>query len=104
MDRTSIPQQWRISDDFWLLMPGTQRPMRITPSQKLLGDASTGDIATLSWSEDYEGRVVGEERCELVESDVAEEHRQVMIDAAPFSKVARLGDVVPDDDRAFACK
>jgi Outer membrane lipoprotein-sorting protein len=52
-----------LGDDFWLLMPGSQRPMRITPSQKLLGDASTGDIATLSWSEDYSGTVVGEERC-----------------------------------------
>jgi hypothetical protein len=42
-----------LGDDFWLLMPGSQRPLRITPSQKLLGDASTGDIATLSWADDY---------------------------------------------------
>jgi Outer membrane lipoprotein-sorting protein len=53
-----------VGDDFWLLMPGTQRPMRITPSQKLLGDASTGDIATLRWSEDYRATLVGEERCD----------------------------------------
>jgi hypothetical protein len=53
-----------LGDDFWLLMPGSQRPMRITPSQKLLGDASTGDIATLSWSEDYSGTLTGEEGCE----------------------------------------
>jgi hypothetical protein len=52
-----------LGDDFWLLMPGSQRPLRITPSQKLLGDASTGDIATMSWSEDYTGTLVGEERC-----------------------------------------
>lgn len=52
-----------LGDDFWLLMPGSQRPLRITPMQKLLGDASTGDIATLSWSEDYQGQLVGEERC-----------------------------------------
>ncbi|MFM2058971.1 MAG: hypothetical protein RLY71_3356, partial [Pseudomonadota bacterium] len=52
-----------LGDDFWLLMPGSQRPLRITPLQKLLGDASTGDIATLSWSEDYRGTLVGEERC-----------------------------------------
>lgn len=52
-----------LGDDFWLLMPGSQRPLRITPMQKLLGDASTGDIATLSWSEDYEGRVVAEAQC-----------------------------------------
>lgn len=53
-----------LGDDFWLLMPGSQRAMRITPSQKLLGDASTGDIATLNWSEDYGGTLVGEEPCE----------------------------------------
>lgn len=53
-----------LGDDFWLLMPGSQRPLRITPSQKLLGDASTGDIATLSWSQDYDGTLVGEEPCE----------------------------------------
>ncbi|RUO26878.1 outer membrane lipoprotein-sorting protein [Aliidiomarina minuta] len=40
--------------DYWLFMPRSRRPIRITPMQKLLGDASLGDIATLSWSEDYE--------------------------------------------------
>lgn len=57
-----------LGDDFWLLMPGSQRALRITPSQKLLGDASTGDIATMNWAEDYAGSVVGEERCEPVAS------------------------------------
>jgi len=52
-----------LGDDFWLLMPSSQRPLRITPMQKLLGDASTGDIATLSWAEDYSGTVAGEEGC-----------------------------------------
>jgi hypothetical protein len=52
-----------LGDDFWLLMPGSQRPMRITPMQKLLGDASTGDIATLSWADDYSGTLVAEEPC-----------------------------------------
>ncbi len=52
-----------LGDDFWLLMPGSQRPLRITPMQKLLGDASTGDVATMSWAEDYSGTLVGEERC-----------------------------------------
>ncbi len=52
-----------LGDDFWLLMPGSQRPLRITPMQKLLGDASTGDIATMSWAEDYTGTLAGEERC-----------------------------------------
>lgn len=52
-----------LGDDFWLVMPGSQRPLRITPMQKLLGDASTGDIATLRWAGDYNGQLVGEEPC-----------------------------------------
>lgn len=52
-----------LGDDFWLLMPSSQRPLRITPMQKLLGDASTGDIATMSWADDYTGTVAGEEDC-----------------------------------------
>lgn len=53
-----------LGDDFWLLMPNSQRPLRITPMQKLLGDASTGDVATMSWADDYAGKLVGEEPCE----------------------------------------
>lgn len=52
-----------LGDDYWLLMPGSQRPLRITPMQKLLGDASTGDIATMTWADDYTGTVAGEEPC-----------------------------------------
>ena len=52
-----------LGDDFWLLMPNSQRPLRITPMQKLLGDASTGDVATMSWADDYTGTLLGEERC-----------------------------------------
>lgn len=47
-------------DDFWMLLPGSARPIRITPLQKLLGDASTGDIATMTWSGDYQGSVARE--------------------------------------------
>jgi len=41
-------------NDFWMFMPKSRRPIRITPLQKLLGEASLGDIATLSWSQDYD--------------------------------------------------
>jgi len=60
-----------LGDDFWLLLPGIQRPLRITPSQKLLGDASTGDIATLSWADDYAGTLGGEEKCDAVQANGA---------------------------------
>jgi Outer membrane lipoprotein-sorting protein len=49
-----------LGEDFWQIMPQSQRPIRITPLQKLLGDASAGDIATMTWSEDYDGHRVDE--------------------------------------------
>jgi hypothetical protein len=50
-----------LGDDYWLMMPSSQRPLRITAMQKLLGEASTGDIATMTWSDDYDGAVSGED-------------------------------------------
>ncbi len=48
-----------LDDQFWIIVPTSQRPIRITPLQKLLGEASTGDIATMTWSEDYTGVLHG---------------------------------------------
>lgn len=50
-----------LGDNYWLLMPKSRRPIRITPMQKLLGEASVGDVSTLTWSDDYQGALVGEE-------------------------------------------
>ena len=54
-----------LGDNYWLLMPKSRRPIRITPMQKLLGEASAGDISTLTWSEDYQGTWVQEESISL---------------------------------------
>lgn len=43
-----------LDDQFYLFMPNSRRHIRITPMQKLLGDAATGDISSLRWSEDYQ--------------------------------------------------
>jgi hypothetical protein len=61
--RTPIEKGQRmllLGDDFWLVLPTSQRPLRITPAQKLLGDASAGDLATMSWAGDYDGTLAGE--------------------------------------------
>ncbi|MGF1758636.1 outer membrane lipoprotein-sorting protein [Photobacterium sagamiensis] len=46
-----------LDDKYWLFMPKSRRPIRITPMQKLLGDASVGDISSLSWSDSYSATV-----------------------------------------------
>ena len=47
-----------VKEKFWLVMPKSRRPIRITPMQKLLGEASTGDVATMTWSEYYKGEIL----------------------------------------------
>ncbi len=51
-----------VDEKFWMILPSSRRPVRITPMQKLLGEASTGDIATLTWSDDYRGRITARDQ------------------------------------------
>jgi len=69
-----------LGDDFWLLLPGSQRPVRITASQKLLGDAATGDIATLNWTDDYQATLGADGPCPA--PDEARRCRQLSLAAA----------------------
>lgn len=42
-----------LGDRMWLLLPGSRRPVPVTPQQRLLGPASGGDLARTRFSEDY---------------------------------------------------
>ena len=42
-----------LGDAMWLLLPGTKRPIKVTPQQRLLGPAAGGDIARTRFAEDY---------------------------------------------------
>ncbi len=48
-------------DDMWFFLPSASRPVRITPVQRLLGNASNGDVARLQYAIDYTPRIEGEE-------------------------------------------
>ncbi len=45
-------------DNMWLSLPGSRRSIRITPMQRLMGEASNGDVAKITFSQDYEGEVL----------------------------------------------
>jgi len=42
-----------LGDDMWVYLPDTSRPVRITPLERLNGDASNGDVARTNFSVDY---------------------------------------------------
>ena len=45
-----------LEDAMWIYMPNTRKPIRITPLQRLLGNASNGDVARTRYAGDYEPR------------------------------------------------
>lgn len=43
-----------LGDNMWVYLPGTSRPVRITPLERLTGNASNGDVARTHFAVDYE--------------------------------------------------
>jgi len=61
-----------LGDDMWVYLPDTSRPIRITPLERLSGDASNGDIARTNYAADYtpvfvRAEKVGAEECNVLE-------------------------------------
>jgi len=48
-------------DDMWIYLPSVARGVRITPIQRLLGNASNGDLARLRYAIDYAPTLAGED-------------------------------------------
>lgn len=42
-----------LGDDMWIYLPDTSRPIRITPLERLSGDAANGDVARTNYAADY---------------------------------------------------
>jgi outer membrane lipoprotein-sorting protein len=42
-----------LGDDMWIFLPDTKRPIRITPLERLRGNASNGDVARTNYATDY---------------------------------------------------
>lgn len=48
--------------DLWLYDPASQASVPISPQQRLLGQASNGDVVTANWAADYQATLIGEEQ------------------------------------------
>ncbi len=49
-----------VKENMWVHLPNTHRPIRITPIQRLMGEASNGDIARVGFGEDYDAELIEE--------------------------------------------
>jgi len=61
-----------LSDDMWVYLPDTSRPVRITPLERLSGDASNGDVARTNYSPDYTPAYLRTEKLGQTECHVLE--------------------------------
>ncbi len=50
-----------IGRNMWFSRPGLQRPVPLSPRQRLIGQAANGDIAATHYVEDYDAKAVGNE-------------------------------------------
>lgn len=50
-----------VGRNMWFARTGLRRPVPISPRQRLLGQASNGDIAATNYAQDYTPAIVGEE-------------------------------------------
>jgi hypothetical protein len=48
-------------NDLWFYDPGTKASIRISPQQRLLGQASNGDVVTVNFARDYKATLAAEE-------------------------------------------
>lgn len=48
-------------NDLWFYDPGTKASVRISPQQRLMGEASNGDVVTVNFARDYRATLVAEE-------------------------------------------
>lgn len=50
-----------VNGNMWFYKPGLTKPFPISQRQKLMGNASYGDIAATNYADDYEATLVGDE-------------------------------------------
>jgi outer membrane lipoprotein-sorting protein len=48
-------------DNMWIYIPNTRKPIRISPLQRLMGEASNGDVARTNLNRDYRADLIREE-------------------------------------------
>lgn len=76
--------------DMWFYDPSSKASVRISPQQRLLGQASNGDVATVNLARDYKAKLLGEEKildADRVNRDCWHLDLKAATDEAVYSRV-----------------
>lgn len=76
--------------DLWFYDPGTKSSVRISPQQRLMGEASNGDVITVSFARDYKAAYGAEETITDGERKSRKSHKLLLTaasDEATYSSI-----------------
>ena len=70
-------------NDMWFYDPSSKASVRLSPQQRLLGQASNGDVVTVNLARDYKATLVGDEEVQDGERHARKAHKLALIAATP---------------------
>lgn len=68
-------------NDLWFFDPGTKASVRISPQQRLMGQASNGDVVTVNFARDYRASLGGDETIQDGERKTRRTHKLLLASA-----------------------
>ena len=77
-------------NDLWFFDPSTSASVRISPQQRLLGQAANGDVVTVNLSKDYKATLAGEEEVADGEKKLHQSYKLDLRAAAPDVTYERI--------------
>lgn len=70
-------------NDMWFYDPVAKASVRLSPQQRLLGQASNGDVATVNFARDYKATLVGDEEIQDGEHHARKAHKLALTAVTP---------------------
>ena len=70
-------------NDLWFYDPTNKASVRLSPQQRLLGQASNGDVATVNLAKDYKATLAGEEEIQDGERRTRKAHKLALTAISP---------------------
>lgn len=70
-------------NDLWFYDPVAKASVRLSPQQRLLGQAANGDVATVNFAKDYKATLVGQEEIQDGERHTRKAHKLALVAATP---------------------
>ena len=83
-------------NDLWFFDPSSKASIRLSPQQRLLGQASNGDVVTVNLAKDYKADLAGEESVQDGERQTRKCYKLALVGVAPdvtYNKIEMWIDV-----------